>query len=53
MAYVKGFWDTYDIELKEISLMQEQCLVERMSITKAKAETKVHGLNVDVLGDFG
>jgi hypothetical protein len=23
MGYVKGFWDAYDIEQKEISLMQE------------------------------
>lgn len=51
MTYVKGFWDAYDIELKEISLMQQQCLLERISITKAKTATNVP--SVDALGDFG
>lgn len=51
MTYVKGFWDAYDIELKEISLMQEQCLLERISITKAKTATNAP--SVDALADFG
>jgi hypothetical protein len=29
MSYVKGFWDAYEIEGHELSLMQEQCLRER------------------------
>jgi len=43
MGFVRSFWDAYEIEGRELQLMQEQCLIERMAITQAKTGNQQTG----------